>query len=126
MQEVRSDDCYFQAIGTPVRMGRAFSEEDGASGKPVTVISDTFARMFFKNENPLGKRIVVGRWPKPAEVVGIAADIKNKGLEQDTQAQLYLHFPAVALGQHEPARADGRSAVEHHFGGANPNRKPGP
>lgn len=66
---------YFHAIGTPVRMGRTFSEEDGVSGKPVTVISDTFARMFFKTENPLGKRITF--WGRTREIVGVVGDIRQ-------------------------------------------------
>jgi putative ABC transport system permease protein len=40
----------------------------------------------------------VGRWPDAAEVVGVAADVKNKGLAQDTQAQLYLAFPQLPWG----------------------------
>jgi putative ABC transport system permease protein len=42
--------------------------------------------------------IVVGRALAPAEVVGVAADIKNKGLDQETQAQLYLPFPQLPWG----------------------------
>jgi predicted lysophospholipase L1 biosynthesis ABC-type transport system permease subunit len=42
-----------------------------------------------------GKHIIVGRWTTPAEVIAVAADIKNKGLEQDTQSQLYLPFPQL-------------------------------
>ena len=43
-------------------------------------------------------RVVVGRWSDPAEVVGESADVKNKGLAQDTQAQLYLAFPQLPWG----------------------------
>jgi len=40
----------------------------------------------------------VGRWPEPAEVIGVSADVKNKGLAQDTQAQLYIAFPQLPWG----------------------------
>jgi len=40
----------------------------------------------------------VGRGPGAAEVVGMAADVKNKGLAQDTQAQLYLPFAQLPWG----------------------------
>jgi putative ABC transport system permease protein len=38
---------------------------------------------------------MVGRWTDFAEVVGVAADIKNNGLEQDPRPQLYLSFPQI-------------------------------
>jgi ABC-type antimicrobial peptide transport system permease subunit len=43
----------------------------------------------------VGKKIVIGRRPEPALVVGVAADVKNQGLEKDPQAQLYLPFPQL-------------------------------
>ena len=55
-------------------------------------MNETFARRFWPGQNPLGKHILVGRGPDPSEVIGVAADIKNKGLAQDTQEQLYLPF----------------------------------
>ena len=89
---------WFQTMRVALRSGREFTATDNAQAPKVVIVNETFARRFWPNENPLGKRIVVGRWPKPAEVVGIAADIKNKGLEQDTQAQLYLPFPQLPWG----------------------------
>jgi len=64
----------------------------------VVIVNETFVRRFWPDQNPVGKRIVVGRWPEAAEVIGISADIKNKGLAQDTQAQLYLAFPQLPWG----------------------------
>jgi putative ABC transport system permease protein len=64
----------------------------------VVIANETFARRFWPNETPIGKHIVVGRGPQPSEVVGVAADVKNKGLAQDTQAQLYLPFAQLSWG----------------------------
>src|SRR5206468_3841942 len=49
-------------------------------------------------QNPIGKHVIVRRQPLPAEVVGVAADIKNQGIARDTQAQLYLPFPQLPWG----------------------------
>jgi putative ABC transport system permease protein len=89
---------WFQTMRIPLRAGRTFTDFDNAQAPKVAIVNETFARQFWPNENPVGKHIVVGRWPAPAEVIGVAADIKNKGLEQDTQPQLYLAFPQLPWG----------------------------
>ncbi len=88
---------WFETMRVPLR-GRAFTAADTAQAPKVLIVNETFARRFWPNQNPLGKHVVIGRRPEPAEVVGVAADIKNKGLEQDTQAQVYLPFPQLPWG----------------------------
>ena len=82
----------------PLRGGRDFTAADDAKSAKVVVVNETFARRFWPNENPIGKQVIVGRWTDPAEVIGVAADVKNKGLAQDTQAQLYLPFAQLPWG----------------------------
>lgn len=89
---------WFQTMRVPLRAGREFTAADNAQARKVVIVNETFAGRFWPNQNPVGKHIIVGRWPSPAEVIGVAADIKNKGLEQDTQAQLYLPFPQLPWG----------------------------
>jgi putative ABC transport system permease protein len=91
---------WFQTMRVPLRGGREFTAADNATSPKVVIVNETFARRFWPNngDNPVGKHVVVGRWPQPAEVVGIAADVRNKGLAQPTQAQLYLAFPQIPWG----------------------------
>ena len=89
---------WFHTMRVPLRSGREFTAADNAQAPKVVIVNETFARQFWPNQNPLGRHIVVGRWPEPAEVIGVAADVKNKGLAQDTQAQLYLAFPQLPWG----------------------------
>ena len=89
---------WFATMRVPLRAGRAFTAADNAQAPKVLIVNETFARRFWPNQNPLGKHVIVGRWPEPAEVVGVAADVKNKGLAQDTQAQLYVAFPQLPWG----------------------------
>ena len=89
---------WFQTMRVPLRSGRDFTAADNAQAPKVVVVNETFARRFWPDQNPLGKHIIVGRWPTPAEVIGVAADIKNQGLDQDTQPQLYLSFPQLPWG----------------------------
>ena len=89
---------WFDTMRVPLRGGRGFTDSDQAKSPKVVIVNETFARRFWPNQNPLGKHIVVGRWPQAAEVIGIAVDIRNKGLAQKTQPQLYIAFPQLAWG----------------------------
>jgi putative ABC transport system permease protein len=89
---------WFQTLRVPLRGGREFTAADNAQTPRVVIVNETFARHFWPNQNPLGKHIVLGRGPAPAEVIGVAQDIKNKGLDQNTQEQLYLPFAQLPWG----------------------------
>ena len=89
---------WFQTMRVPMRMGRTFTAADKADAPKVVIVNQTFARRFWPNQNPIGKHVIVGRWTEFAEVVGMAADVKNRGLAQDPQAQLYLAFPQLPWG----------------------------
>jgi len=86
---------WLRTMKVPLRRGREFAAADNAQSHKVVIVNETFARRFWPNQNPLGKQIIVGRWTEPAEVIGVSADVKNKGLAQDTQAQLYIPFPQL-------------------------------
>ncbi|MGA8429533.1 MAG: ABC transporter permease [Candidatus Sulfotelmatobacter sp.] len=89
---------WFQTMRVPLRGGREFTDADVTQSPKVIVVNEAFARRFWPNENPLGKHVTIGRQPQPAEVVGVSADVKNKGLALDTQPQLYLPFTQLAWG----------------------------
>jgi putative ABC transport system permease protein len=88
---------WFQTMSVPLRSGRVFTDADNAQSPRVVIINDSLARRFWPNENPIGKRIVVGR-QVAAEVVGVAANVKNNGLAVDPAPQLYLPFPQLPWG----------------------------
>ena len=84
---------YFTAMGIPLLKGRVFDEHDGADSR-VLVINETMARRFFPNENPIGKRIVVSWDPNVAdEIVGVVGDIKEYGLNLDSNPAIYWPHP---------------------------------
>jgi len=89
---------WFQTMRVPLLGGREFTDTDNALTPKVIIVNETFARRFWPNQNPIGKHVVVGRGPDPSEVVGMAADVRNNGLAQDTQAQLYLPFQQLSWG----------------------------
>ena len=89
---------WFATMRVPLRAGRAFSDADDAKSPKVVIVNEAFARRFWPNENPIGKHVLVGRSPDPSEVVGVSQDVRNKGLAQESQAQVYIPFPQLAWG----------------------------
>ncbi len=83
---------WLQTMRVPLRSGREFTAADNAQSHKVVIVNETFAHRFWPNQNPIGKHLLVGRLTEPQEVIGVSADIKNRGLAQDTQAQLYVPY----------------------------------
>lgn len=90
---------WFRTMRVPLRGGRAFQSSDQAQSAPVVIANESFARQFWPNGSALGQHVTIGRRPVPAEVVGIAADVKNRGLAQDPQPQLWLPFTQLPWGE---------------------------
>ncbi len=89
---------WFQTMRVAMKVGREFTDADNAQSPKVIIVNETFARRYWPHENPVGKRVMVGRGPAPSEVIGVASDIKNRGLALDPQPQLYLPFPQIPWG----------------------------
>lgn len=89
---------WFHTIHAPLKEGRDFAETDNNHAPNVIIVNEALAHRFWLNQNPIGKHILVGRQTTPAEIVGVAADLKNSGLAVDAQPQLYLPFPQLPWG----------------------------
>jgi predicted permease len=79
---------YFDVIGNPIVRGRGITDLDTATSRKVAVISEAFARKFFRSEDPIGKqfRSTASASPDPVEVVGIARDARYLTLRLDQPA----------------------------------------
>jgi predicted permease len=82
---------YFESLGTPVLAGRAFDDRDVAGAAPVVMVNQAFARLYFPNENPLGKRVDFS-WDTNGlqSIVGVVADVRELGLDQPAQPTIYI------------------------------------
>jgi ABC-type antimicrobial peptide transport system permease subunit len=59
----------------------------------VVVISESLAKRVWPNESPLGKKLLVGRFPGFADVIGVVADVKNNGLAREPIVAMYTPYP---------------------------------
>lgn len=82
---------YFTTFGISMLRGRAFTEEDRQGAAPVVVLSESAARGYWGNENPIGKRVRMGpRLEHSFTVVGIVPDTRYRELRT---ARPSIYFP---------------------------------
>jgi putative ABC transport system permease protein len=93
---------YFRVMQIPLLRGRVFTEADNEHAPGVVIINETLARQVWPQEDPLGKRMTIGKtmgpeWsdPAPREVVGIVGDIKDTGLDAPAPVELYVPYTQV-------------------------------
>jgi putative ABC transport system permease protein len=94
---------YASALHIPILLGRDFNNADIA-GRPATIlISQSLARQFWANEDPIGKHITLSFFPGVArEVVGVVGDVKVDGLNQTRLATaLYMPLDQVTVPANE-------------------------
>ena len=88
---------YFETIGADVVAGRAF--HPGDRGRPVAILSQPLAELFWPGANPVGQMVRVGGHEgAPHEVVGIAAGLLDATLRAGPTSRLYLPFDDTAEG----------------------------
>ena len=130
----RVTPAYFETIGTPLIRGRALSERDRADAPQVTVVNETFARKFFGDANPVGRRIGFAdehaAGAREFEIVGVVGDAKYQDAKGPAYATFFLPFLQTSDRTRpgsEPVRLD-RShyprALEIHATAAVPNLEP--
>jgi putative ABC transport system permease protein len=86
---------YFGVLNIALRDGRLLTEADGAEATPVTVISESLARRYFPNENPLGKHIKVGKTDSDRPwmtVVGVVNDVHYMWIVKENFPTIYRSF----------------------------------
>lgn len=83
---------YFRAMGIALIKGRYFTEADAQGTHRVMVINETLARQYFGEEEPLGQYIQLTDGRKTREIIGVVADVSQKGLDAEATPQVYEPF----------------------------------
>jgi predicted permease len=89
---------YFRALRIPLGRGRAFTAADTGTAPGVAIVNDAFAQAYFKEEDPVGRRIVVAG--REREIVGLAGDVlvsPGWGNHGPLAAMPLVYVPATQL-----------------------------
>ncbi|HEX4380386.1 MAG TPA: ABC transporter permease, partial [Candidatus Acidoferrum sp.] len=82
---------FFSVLSIPIVRGRAFDAQDEQPPENPMILDETLARKLFPNEDPIGKRIRLFKQETPwRTVVGVAADVRNNGVVENSDPQFYL------------------------------------
>jgi len=91
---------FFRALGIPLVAGREFTEQDIDGAPAVIVVSDSLAKRYWPDQDPLGHRIKWGdkKFGSPwMTVVGVVGDVRTRGLDTPPKPTIYL--PHLQLGE---------------------------
>jgi predicted permease len=88
------DAGYFKTMGIPVLAGREFTASDTAAAPKVAIVSERVVREYFPGgaREALGQRVRIWGNSDWLTVVGVVADIRQRGLTQDIQPMIYAPF----------------------------------
>jgi len=79
---------FFETLGTPIVTGRDVSATDTLETPFVAVVSESFARRHFPNQDPIGRSFAIAMDVRT--IVGVVGDIKVRGLERESEPQVYM------------------------------------
>jgi putative ABC transport system permease protein len=112
VERLRVTPEYFHLVGIPLRRGRLFNEFDIDTAPQVALINEAFARVYWPDEEAIGKRFKSTRPDSPwITVVGVVADARTQSLAQADGPQLYVdvyqtpakHLAVFLRGRFDPA-----------------------
>jgi predicted permease len=85
---------FFTTLHAKLLRGRYFNDAEDGSKPMVIIVNETFAKKYFPGEDPIGKKVGdTELTPKSMrEIVGVVADFKDAGLQQDQWPGEYFHF----------------------------------
>ncbi|MBV9495826.1 MAG: ABC transporter permease [Acidobacteria bacterium] len=83
---------YFRTMSIPLLRGRDFTDREVLKTPPVVIINETFARRWFPNQNPVGRKLLM-EWDEGEvehEIVGVVGDVRYHDLTREPTPMLYL------------------------------------
>jgi putative ABC transport system permease protein len=95
---------YFDVFKIPLLRGRAFTERDDGTAPPVVIINQAMANKFWPKGDPLNDRLIIGKgvgpeFEEPArQIIGIAGDSRDNGLNRNPAVTMYIPSAQVTDG----------------------------
>jgi predicted permease len=84
---------YFRTMGIPLLMGREFTARDRMGAPRVAIVNDVFARYYFGNESPIGRRFGTRKdGPMGIEIVGVVRGSKYSRVDEKIPKVVFLAY----------------------------------
>ncbi len=89
---------YFRAVGIPLLRGRTITADEVVGDPWRVIISQRLAEEMWPDEDPIGRTALLwkGQGDRPAEVVGVVGDMRERGLENDPTRAVYFTYQGAA------------------------------
>ena len=87
---------FFDTLDIPIVRGRDVSESDTGTSPFVALVSESFARRYWPNADPVGRRFKVAMFDRT--IVGVVRDVRVRGLERPSEPQVYLPYRQIPDG----------------------------
>jgi len=92
---------FFDCFRIPLVRGRVFTDRDDAAATPVVVINQAMAKKYWKGEDPIGQRLIIGGvmgpdfTQPPRQIIGIVGDARDGGLNNDPGPATFVPLSQV-------------------------------
>jgi predicted permease len=89
---------YFRTLGTPLLLGRDFTDGDRKGSPPVAIVNQRFAAHYWPSGSPLGRHF---RWGGgiDVEIVGVVGDARYQNVRDEAPVTAYLPIAQRPFGQ---------------------------
>jgi predicted permease len=92
---------FFDVFHIGIVRGRGFTDRDDAAGPQVVIVNEAMVRRYFKDENPIGHRLIIGKGmgpnftQAPREIIGVVADARDGGLNSEPSPTMFVPLAQV-------------------------------
>jgi putative ABC transport system permease protein len=87
---------YLSVFRIPILRGRDINDHDTASAPQVVLINQAMATAYWPAQDPVGKKIFIGRDNSPRTIVGVTGDTRNFGLERPPSPTVIVPLAQVS------------------------------
>jgi putative ABC transport system permease protein len=107
----QSDEAFFSTAGLRILRGRAFTRDEADQRAPVTLISESVARAFFNESDPIGQQLAQvpsGEFQDaPATIIGIVADAMLTPMDAQVYGSVYRPLRRLSADPTKPSSPPG-------------------
>jgi predicted permease len=95
---------YVEAVGVPLKHGRAFTRADARAAAQVVIVNEALARRHFGDRSPVGERLWVGHAPDlattaPRTIVGVVGNTRIERLEDEPEPAAFVPLAQQEFGE---------------------------